>query len=312
MKRFLILVKFTLCALFFSVTARAELLNPQGGQPFLAWDAENLDELPKNFRTTRDDFKLPPGTFLSLEGLKNLQASGSGQFAFKSLKVALTQMTLPVWVVDLRQESHGFIDGRPFTWYAYENRGNEGKTAEAIEAEQALALKQVKTERTLTIHTITDKDAGRVYGATQETIEPQNVQSEKELIEGLGLHYIRFYVQDRHAPDDSEVDRFVSWVQSLPSNTWAHFHCRAGSGRTTTFMVMYDILKNAKIVPLQDIIQRQALIGPKDLSKMPKNGPDWRRVAAENRVAFIEQFYEYAKSPNGYPQKSWREWKAAH
>lgn len=307
----MILVKCTLCALFFSVIARAELLNPQGAQPFLAWDAENLDQLPKNFRTTVDDLMVPAGTFLSLEGLKNLQVSGSGQFALKSLKVALTQMNPPIWIVDLRQESHGFIDGRPFTWYAYENRGNEGKTGEIIEAEQAFALKQLKSGRTLKIHTITNKDAGRVYGATKETIEPQNVESEKELVESLGLHYIRFYVQDRHAPDDGEIDRFVAWAQNLAPDAWVHFHCRAGSGRTTTFMVMYDILKNAKTVPLQDIIQRQALIGPKDLSKMPKSGPDWRRVAAENRMAFIEQFYEYAKSAKGYPQESWHAWKAA-
>lgn len=310
MKRFLILVKYTLCALFFSVIARAELFNPQGGEPLLAWDAENLEQLPKNFRTTNDDLKLPPGTFLSLEGLKNLQASGSGQFALKSLKVALTHMAGLVWIVDLRQESHGFIDGRPFTWYAYENRGNEGKTGDAIEAEEALALKQVKAERTLTIHTITDKDAGRVYGANAEAIEPRNVQSERELVESLGLHYIRFYVQDRHPPDDAEIDRFVTWVQSLPPDAWVHFHCRAGSGRTTTFMAMHDILKNAKAVPLEDIIQRQALIGPKDLSKMPDSGPNWRRVAAENRMAFIEQFYQYAQS--AFPEKSWREWKAAH
>lgn len=310
MKRFLLLVKITLCTLLFSVSSRAELLNPPEGQPLLAWDAKNLEQLPKNFRTTQDKITPPAGTFLSLEGLHHLRASGSGQFAYHSLQVALLQMKKPVWIVDLRQESHGFIAGRPFTWYAYENRGNEHKSAIAIESEQAAALDHLRAQPEVTIHSITQKEAGRVTGADAETIVPKDIQSEQQLVEALGLSYIRFYVQDRHAPEASEVDRFVAWVGNLPPTAWVHFHCRAGSGRTTTFLVMYDILKNGKFVPLADIIQRQAMLGPKDLSKMPSTGPDWRLNAAQGRIKFIERFYQYVKDPNGYPTKSWSEWQS--
>ena len=38
-----------------------------------------------------------------------------------------------------------------------------------------------------------------------------------------------------------------------------HFHCKEGIGRTTTFMIMYDIMKNYKEVSLNDIIKRQYL-----------------------------------------------------
>jgi hypothetical protein len=46
----------------------------------------------------------------------------------------------------------------------------------------------------------------------------------------------------------------------LPENAWAHFHCEAGLGRTTTFMVLYDMLRNANRVSLEDIVQRQKIL----------------------------------------------------
>lgn len=65
----------------------------------------------------------------------------------------------------------------------------------------------------------------------------------------LQLNYIRIPVQDRHGPDDDTVNAFVTFVKTLPEDVWLHFHCLAGEGRTTTFMVIYDILRNAPLVP---------------------------------------------------------------
>ena len=63
------------------------------------------------------------------------------------------------------------------------------------------------------------------------------------------------------------VNYFMDIVKNNPENTWFHFHCKAGVGRTTTFMIMYDIIKNGNEVSLHDIIGRQLLlsgISPKD------------------------------------------------
>ena len=38
------------------------------------------------------------------------------------------------------------------------------------------------------------------------------------------------------------VDYFIDFVENQPENTWLHFHCKAGAGRTTTFMIMKYIL----------------------------------------------------------------------
>lgn len=53
---------------------------------------------------------------------------------------------------------------------------------------------------------------------------------------------------------------FITFVNNQPENSWLHFHCKAGIGRTTTFMIMYDIMKNCNDVSLYDIITRQVIL----------------------------------------------------
>ncbi len=49
-------------------------------------------------------------------------------------------------------------------------------------------------------------------------------------------------VTDDMAPDAAQTDRFVEFCRTMAPGTWLHIHCRAGHGRTTTFMVMYLLL----------------------------------------------------------------------
>ena len=101
----------------------------------------------------------------------------------------------------------------------------------------------------------------------------------------------------------------MTFVKKLAPGTWLHFHCRGGKGRSTTFMVLYDILRNGKHVSLDDIVKRQQLLGGSILLEISeKKAAEWKRDAAIERKRFIEQFYEYATSDKGYPQKSWTEW----
>jgi protein-tyrosine phosphatase len=110
---------------------------------------------------------------------------------------------------------------------------------------------------------------------------------------------------------DGEVDRFVISVRALPAGQWVHFHCRAGKGRTTTVLALYDMLRNAGRVSLDDIVNRQSLlIGDYNLLQLEEQS-GWKAPLAADRANFVRAFYDYARAnPNGSPQL-WSEWLRA-
>ena len=113
---------------------------------------------------------------------------------------------------------------------------------------------------------------------------------------------------DHARPLDDEVDRFIRAVRALPENAWAHFHCEAGLGRTTTFMVLYDMLRNANRMSLEDIVRRQKVLSNGYDVLQPDEPGNWKAPYAADRAAFVRAFYDYARAnPNGRPQL-WTEW----
>ncbi|WP_304519483.1 phosphatase domain-containing protein [Clostridium estertheticum] len=113
-------------------------------------------------------------------------------------------------------------------------------------------------------------------------------------------------MSDHLKPKDDQVDLFVKETQKISTNdTWLHFHCRGGVGRTTTFMAMYDMMNNAKQVSFEDIIQRQVLIGGSDILKKDDEG---NKTGDENRADFLKQFYQYSKQNNDNFKTSWSDW----
>src|SRR5699024_9236360 len=131
--------------------------------------------------------------------------------------------------------------------------------------------------------------------------------TEKDLVEQEGLNYLRYCVTDHHKPDNKVVDQFVEFAKNIPESMWLHFHCRGGVGRTTTFMTIYDMMKNAENLRYEDILERQQLIGGRDMYKLAKNSD--KHIAAVERLSFILKFYNYCieNKNNGF-KRSWSEW----
>ena len=274
------------------------------------WRLDEDPELaePRNFRMASDDWRVEPEDEPpTREGLDNLRISGSAQCTaagFASLYATLSAAApgAPIYDVDLRQESHGFADGLPVSWHKKNNLANEGKTPEevALDEEERLAeLAGVTT--TFVPKGKTDK--GRVEAFT---FAPQNVQTEKEVVEALGFRYVRFYVTDRTQPDTETIEAFLDFVDSLPGDAWLHFHCRAGHGRTTTFMAMYDMIRNPGI-PAETIIERQHLIGGADLTAMKDE--EWKNERIAQRLETLKMFSEYVRARHaGETTLRWGEW----
>jgi protein-tyrosine phosphatase len=136
-----------------------------------------------------------------------------------------------------------------------------------------------------------------------EQVTVERASTEQNIVEGAGAYYVRIIVTDHTRPLDDEVDRFILAVRALPQDCWAHFHCEAGLGRTTTFMVLYDILRNANRVSLEDIVLRQKILSHGYDVLQPDESGNWKAPYATDRAAFVRAFYNYARAnPNGRPQ----------
>lgn len=276
-------------------------------KPLLVLDAENVSVLPEHYRTTSDS--LPKNNPINWDSLSSLHIMGSAEFSALGLEKVLQRFpTQHITVVDLRQESHGFLNGNAISWYGPGNAANAGKKPEEIEKDQANRLHKLNK---LT-HAIVYKILSKTPEEAIDKVEPMDftirqVISEKALVKRYHLNYTRFYVADFHAPSENEVNRFIQFVKKLPATEWVYFHCRAGVGRTTTFMVMYDMMRNAKRVSFEDIISRQAAIGGKSLAELPAP-KRYKYQWAVERLNFLRSFYEYCRDNNDNFQTTWTAW----
>ena len=278
--------------------------------PVLIWDIDLklASALPRNFRTTDDPLKANDRKTPSPTGLIDLHASGSGEFTADNLKLLLARMHGPVTIFDLRQETHIFVNGLPVSWYATRDWANVGRSQSAIVAGEAARVQSLKPGSEIAVRPGHPVKHGSANSVTPEQVTVDRASTEQNIVESAGAHYVRITVTDHTRPLDDEVDRFVLAVRALPENAWAHFHCEAGLGRTTTFMVLYDMLRNANRASLEDIVRRQKILSHGYDVLQPDEPGNWKAPYAAERAAFVRAFYDYARAnPNGRPQ-IWSEW----
>lgn len=267
----------------------------------LALDMANVKEIPRHFRSMLTD-----DSHINTKGLEGFRASGSSQFSQKGFYEIYKKLGRPpkFVVVDLRQESHGFINGSAITWYAPRDWGNKGLTnLQASENEQKL-LANLAIGSTIIVQKFIEKNKEKeIVKAIPLPYLVQSKENEEEFLKREQIPYFRLYITDHTAPAPEEVDRFLAFVKALPEGTWIHFHCRAGDGRTTTFLALYDILKNGHEVSLDDIIARQYHLGGINLFHACKH--NWKTPYAQERKHFMKKFYAYANSDAFKKGVSW-------
>lgn len=281
--------------------------NPPTGT--LSLDAPAAAELPRRFRTAAFPFATAEAPVPSRQGLDTLRISGSGQFAPGELAAMLDNLPGRVAVVDLRRESHGFLGDAAVSWYAPGNQGNPGRDAAAVAAAEAGLLAGLDGKPDVAVERVgTPSRPGGPVARETLAMGPARVRSEAEELASRGVGSLRVAVPDRHRPDDAAVDRFLCFYRTLPPDVWLHFHCRAGAGRTTSFMLMTDMLKNARQVSFEDLITRQWRIGGVDLQDVSSK---WDKGEdARERLDFLRRFYDYARAnPDGRPLL-WSQWLA--
>lgn len=257
----------------------------------------NIPLLPKNFRSSREGTLPCDASPFLFQGFETLNASASAQFSKESLKKIQEVINREkVIIFDLRQESHGFVNGIPVTWRSPHNWSNIGKHLDSIQRDENEKLLKALAAGRLLIHE-----------STFNHLNVEEVATEEELVLSQGLSYKRLPTTDHCHPTDHVVDLFVKTILECPPDTWVHFHCSGGKGRATTFMAMLDMMRNAKHVSFENIILRQHLIGGVNLCD-PKREQLWKIPYVKQRIEFLKQFYKYCVESNGF-QEIWSSWR---
>jgi hypothetical protein len=279
--------------------------SPDASYAELVFDDDG--DRPRRFHTTNDRV----GADLDTCELAVLRCSGSAQpsvAAFFEIRRRLADVGADdLVVVDLRQESHGFVNGAAVSWYATQNWGCAGLSDDEAQRLEALRLRLLELAPRVRI--------GRVE-TIKHGLPPSVVAWERPRVasepQAFGLphgHYVRLPVTDHTRPTDAVVDRFIELVRGLHSTQHLHLHCRGGKGRTATFMALHDLLRHGARRPLSAILARQAALLDYDLTRPADPARDKAPFIAD-RLAFLECFHDYARhNPGGEPML-WSAWLA--
>lgn len=265
---------------------------------FPSLDLKLPTPLPKAFRIPTQEFNKSDQPAPSREGLDILHVSASGQFTESNLFLMLEKLNKKkITIIDLREESHGYVNGLPISWkLPYTTWTNMNKGVDAIEKDETLKLKKMFERKIVILDPKTHPLKLDVF----------STYSEKQLIQKYHQNYLRLPITENHAPTAATVDKIIQLVQKQAPDEWFHLHCHGGRGRTTTVMIMMDILTNGKNVSYEDIIKRHILLGGTNVEKMVEfKSPKYKSILTRN--IFLKRFYRYATTVDT-TKVSWSEW----
>lgn len=253
------------------------------------------------------------------------RASGSHQLGIADFvrvldPVVSTYAPSVLYLVDLREETHGYFNGAPVSWYADNDFGNVGQSKEWI-LRQEEALLHVHKGQSTSVFTIED-DANddlqqeRVLPVSFTRMLVGSVRTEKEVaailsdvFKPIAVEYVRIPVTDHCAPSEQALGSLVSVFATASQNSWVHFHCHGGDGRTSTFLALYDILCQKKaggtLPTLEEFAARQCELFSYCLDPAGCAGgcgkatTGWKLSLAEARWAAMGAFLS---SPGRWPR----------
>lgn len=306
-----------------TITLKADLaLAPKDvlQEPFrflMDWNNEGKGVLPRHFRTVEDSIAQK----VDLSGYKDLRMSESGQFSENEWKAVLQTLGQKyevnpdqIYVIDLREEPHFFINDFSVTLGNDQIKDEyrrfekfEGVDPLSVEKFEKALTKHLKTKQDLPIYKFVKKPTHQKTG-DKVILQIDMVETEKNLIEKSGAHYVRLSVTDDHRPTDPLIDSFLIFLETLPNDAWLHFHCLGGSGRTSSFALIFDMVRNGQKVPLDTLIERNVDFGgAKKLFDLSSE----KAIGMEDGLArrdFLLKFYDYVRDKNGLGKTPWSKW----
>ncbi len=283
-----------------------------GLTPRLVFDAPDLSpvDLPQ-FRRMTDPPLEDGGREATKTGLERLRASGSGQFNADQLRELIRQIAHPGPVIfDLRAEPHGFVNDLAVSWFTPRLGLATSSGAADLQKREAALLRALRPGAVARVTRVGDLSRrGAILRATDADVRVVAARTEQQVVRAAGFGYERFAVADAAGPTVADLERLVRLYRDRPARSWWHFHGASGEGATTAFLAAVDMLANAREVPFEAILQRQALRGPDDLASLPPKD-NWKHAPAAARLALLKSFHAYCRdqAAGGFavPFGAWR------
>lgn len=249
-----------------------------------AWrlDAAPAQVRPHNFRSDAQ-LKIAGGNQPTPETLKNLRQ-----------ELGLPIGT-PLWIIDLRQESHGFLNGTAVSWHTERNAANRGLGASEVETRESHQLAAAMQTAVIAMP-MGKADQLAIAAPFAGTIS--SWETERHFARSLGYGYERFAATDMSWPEPQAIDDFVAFYRSLSrEHGWLFFHCQAGQGRTTTFMTLYELLEQPGHSAAEAAAHQKAL-----------GGAD---LVQAGYLPWLEKFHTYVRDNRDQDfMTSWSRWLA--
>lgn len=230
---------------------------------------------------------------INRQGLDELRAYGSGFINYGDFGPHMEHDYKNLYMISLMHDPIFYYKGRCLRWYGL------GYTPSTLGDKN-----KERKYRGLT------KALVRLVYGTPPTDDPSKLQTEEQIMKELGIPFYEPLLNHRNWLSDlSYIDNLIKIFEQIPVGARVYFHCIHGRGRTTTYMVFYDIFRNGKKLSLETIVNRHHCLGRENLldTTVWKNG-SWSAEALQARKDLVTRFYDYMTHPEGYPSCTWAQW----
>jgi hypothetical protein len=229
-------------------------------------------------------------------------------------------------VVDMREEPHAVVttlgpfDGNRrdvdceycsgvMSWHGRHNWYHPGHSREeTLEFERNLVR---GLEREWVGTKVKLRKNKKTKGRTKFVV--QSMKPMESLFKTEKARLLRLPIPDESRPSPETLSLFLALfrnITTLPKHErpWLHFHCKAGRGRTTMAMVLWDLLENGGT--LEMATRRMAAFhGGIDLLKPKMKGTREQIVAVVERTVFLRTWEEFARVFRRGWEDGWSAWE---
>lgn len=232
--------------------------------------------------------------------------SGSAQFNRQGLDELRTRLTGKiVKIVDLREESHIFINDTTLHLANEKNSFNRGKTISEIGMLEKQLIAELRTGPIPPLYIKEIKIEGNEKLVTFLPTSIDGIQSlttEADLVATQpGFSYERLPVTDTTKLTDAVIERLVELkLEAEQNNTWLHCHCNAGQGRTSQALTVWCMMEEAQTKTLEKIFAQLESLGNSQLLT---------GEARRHPRAYWQLFHTYCAT-EGWNKAKWSEWSS--